>query len=320
MAPLTFADTHNMVAFLSKSDASAGFDQVVDFLNAQVIQYALMVNITIYVSCIKQFWATVSIKKANNVVKFVKRTAWNEFSYSMASAVICLATGRKINFSTYIFDIMVRNVDSPSKFMMYPWFLQAIIDAQVDDMSSHNNQYTSLSLTQKVFANMCRVGKRFSGVETPLFATMLVQPQPPAVEEEDEVEVPNVPTPPSPTIEPSPPPQDLILTPPQAQHAIPLVSPQEEQPTTTSESDMTLLNTLIETCATLSQKGRIDDVSATTKEVNAAKPIVFDDEEVTVTMVQTLIKMKDEKARLLGEQISKWLHDEEVEQAAAKEN
>nr|GFA20592.1 hypothetical protein [Tanacetum cinerariifolium] len=38
MAPLTFADTHNMVTFLSKSDASLGFDQVVDFLNAQVIQ------------------------------------------------------------------------------------------------------------------------------------------------------------------------------------------------------------------------------------------------------------------------------------------
>nr|GEW30532.1 hypothetical protein [Tanacetum cinerariifolium] len=69
MAPLTFADTNNMVAFLSKSDASVGFDQIVDFLNGHVIQYALMVNPTIYVSCIKQLWATVSIKKANDVVK-----------------------------------------------------------------------------------------------------------------------------------------------------------------------------------------------------------------------------------------------------------
>nr|GEW52440.1 cullin-3A-like [Tanacetum cinerariifolium] len=42
---------------------------IVDFLNAQVIQYALMVNPTIYVSCIKQFWATVSIKKVKDVVK-----------------------------------------------------------------------------------------------------------------------------------------------------------------------------------------------------------------------------------------------------------
>nr|GEV98125.1 putative reverse transcriptase domain-containing protein [Tanacetum cinerariifolium] len=69
MAPLTFVDTHNMIAFLSKSDASVRFDQIVDFFNAQVIHYALMVTPTIYVSCIKQFWATASIKKVNDVVK-----------------------------------------------------------------------------------------------------------------------------------------------------------------------------------------------------------------------------------------------------------
>nr|GEU39838.1 putative ribonuclease H-like domain-containing protein [Tanacetum cinerariifolium] len=42
------------------------------------------------------------------------RTAWNELKCSMASAVIYLATGRKFNFSKYIFDSMVRNVDSSS--------------------------------------------------------------------------------------------------------------------------------------------------------------------------------------------------------------
>nr|GEW97087.1 hypothetical protein [Tanacetum cinerariifolium] len=167
MAPLTFADTHNMIAFLTKSDASKGFDQIVDFLNAHTIQYTLIVNPSIYVSCIKQFWASVSVRKTNDVVtlqalinrkkvvitediirqdirlddadgveclpneetfaelarmgyekpprkltfykafffaqrKFLihtivqcmsaKRTAWNEFSSSMASAFICLAT------------------------------------------------------------------------------------------------------------------------------------------------------------------------------------------------------------------------------------
>nr|GEV73135.1 hypothetical protein [Tanacetum cinerariifolium] len=67
--PLTFADTYNMIAFLTKSDASESFDQIVSFLNAHVIQYALMVNPTIYVSCIKQFCTSVSIKKSNNVVR-----------------------------------------------------------------------------------------------------------------------------------------------------------------------------------------------------------------------------------------------------------
>nr|GEW03454.1 hypothetical protein [Tanacetum cinerariifolium] len=48
-----------------------------------------------------------------------KRTSWNEFSSTMASTVICLSTGRKFNFSKYIFDSLVRNVDSNSKFYMY---------------------------------------------------------------------------------------------------------------------------------------------------------------------------------------------------------
>nr|GEW48872.1 reverse transcriptase domain-containing protein [Tanacetum cinerariifolium] len=43
-----------------------------------------------------------------------KRTAWNEFSSSMASAVICLATGKKFNFSKYIFDSFVAPTPPPS--------------------------------------------------------------------------------------------------------------------------------------------------------------------------------------------------------------
>nr|GEY42293.1 hypothetical protein [Tanacetum cinerariifolium] len=72
-----------------------------------------------------------------------KRTSWNEFSSTMTSAVICLATGRTFNFSNYIFESLVRNVDSSSKFYMYP-----------------------------------RVGKGCSGVETPLFEGMLVAREP----------------------------------------------------------------------------------------------------------------------------------------------
>nr|GEX63451.1 hypothetical protein [Tanacetum cinerariifolium] len=82
-----------------------------------------------------------------------KRTIWNEFSSSMASTVICLAI--------------------------------EMINAQVDDLSSYNTKYTSPALTQKVFANMRRIGKGFSGVETPLFVNMLVQQQ---VQDDAEVE------------------------------------------------------------------------------------------------------------------------------------
>ncbi|GJR56446.1 hypothetical protein Tco_1406967 [Tanacetum coccineum] len=49
-----------------------------------------------------------------------KKTAWDQFSSNLATAIICLATNRTCNFSRYIFDVMVKNLDSTHKFLMYP--------------------------------------------------------------------------------------------------------------------------------------------------------------------------------------------------------
>ncbi|GJT61205.1 putative ribonuclease H-like domain-containing protein [Tanacetum coccineum] len=40
-----------------------------------------------------------------------KTTAWNEFNSTMASAIICLANNQKFNFSKYIFDSMVPDLE-----------------------------------------------------------------------------------------------------------------------------------------------------------------------------------------------------------------
>nr|GEU75820.1 putative ribonuclease H-like domain-containing protein [Tanacetum cinerariifolium] len=223
-----------------------------------------------------------------------------------------LIHSRKFNFSKYIFDSMVRNIDSPSKFLMYPRFLQVIINTQVDDLSSYNTKYSSPALTHKAA---------------------------------EEVEVPNAPTPPSPTNAPSPPSQDHIPIPPQAQPTTPHATPPQEQPTDTSESSMSLLNTLMETYAILEEedikafkvkeakkRGKIEAIDAdediTLVDVETQEEVADMDaelqgritqEDVTTTMAQTLIKMKVEKAKLLDEQIAKRLHDEEVEQAATRE-
>nr|GEV24591.1 hypothetical protein [Tanacetum cinerariifolium] len=165
-------------------------------------------------------------------------------------------TPPKLTFYKAFFSAQWKNVDNPSMFLMYPHFLQVLMDNQVVDMTSHNTRYTSLALTQKVFANMRRVGKGFSGVETPLFASMLVQPQPQA-EEEEEVEMLIAFAPLYPTNAHSPPPQDPTstphATPPQDQPFLPHASPPQEQPTSPYDSTMPLLTTLMETCATLSQ-------------------------------------------------------------------
>ncbi|GKB42487.1 hypothetical protein Tco_0887429 [Tanacetum coccineum] len=48
-----------------------------------------------------------------------KTTAWNKFSSTMASAIIYLATNQKLNFSKYIFESMVRNLDNLSGKFFY---------------------------------------------------------------------------------------------------------------------------------------------------------------------------------------------------------
>ncbi|GJT53820.1 hypothetical protein Tco_0988874 [Tanacetum coccineum] len=236
MAALKFASSHNMVAFLDKPTESDGFEQIVDFLNAHPIKYALTVNPTIYTACIEQFWATAKVKTVNGEVqiqalvdkkkviitetsvrsdlqledaegteclpnatifkqltlmgyenitqkltfykaffspqwKFLihtilqclsdKTTAWNVFSSTIASAVICLATNQKFNFSKYIFDKMGKNLDGGVKFLMYPRFVQVFLDKQVEGMSKHKEIYVTPSHTKKVFANMKRQRKDF---------------------------------------------------------------------------------------------------------------------------------------------------------------
>nr|GEX66902.1 putative ribonuclease H-like domain-containing protein [Tanacetum cinerariifolium] len=205
------------VAFLEKPTESEGFKQIVDFFNANPIKYALIVNPTIYTLCIKQFWATTKVKTVNEeeqiqalvdkkkviirktsvksdlrledaegtkclptatiFEQLAKTTAWNEFSSTMASAIICLATNQKFNISKYIFDHMVKNLEDGVNFLLFPRFVQVFLDSQVEGMLKHKEIYFTPSQTKKIFANMKRQGKDFSGKVTPLFENMMFQPQ-----------------------------------------------------------------------------------------------------------------------------------------------
>nr|GEV29543.1 uncharacterized mitochondrial protein AtMg00810-like [Tanacetum cinerariifolium] len=180
---LTFADTHNMIAYLTKSDASEGFDQIIDFLNKvnDVVRLEVLID-----------WKKVIITEA--IVREALRL-------DVAESIDCLPNEE-------IFTELSK------------------MGAQVGDLSSHTTKYSSPVLTQKAFANMKRVGKGFSRVETPLFEGMLV-PQQADVDVDDVVadsvpiddvvaDVPVAdaePTPPSqpPTTTP-PPPQELPST------------------------------------------------------------------------------------------------------------
>ncbi|GJZ06661.1 hypothetical protein Tco_0540454 [Tanacetum coccineum] len=105
-----------------------------------------------------------------------KSTSWDQVPTNIATAVICLTSNQKYNFSKLIFDGMIRHLDAKKKFVMYPRFISIFLGKQLANVSVPLDHFPVHNLTSKVFSFMVKKGKHFSGKVTPLFATMLVQP------------------------------------------------------------------------------------------------------------------------------------------------
>ncbi|GJW70151.1 hypothetical protein Tco_0127068 [Tanacetum coccineum] len=197
MASMKYCDKHNQVVFLKKPKESTGFVEIVDFLKGSHIWYALTHNLTIHDSLVKQFWqsatastladGTLELRATIDTIEYTiteasvrsklqladasgisipKSGGWNQFGSNLATALICLSTGRIYNFSKLIFDGMVSNLKSKTKFLMYPRFLQMILEIQTEN----KHPYLAIVLTKKIFGNMKR---GFRGVPKPLLPAML---------------------------------------------------------------------------------------------------------------------------------------------------
>nr|GEX57319.1 hypothetical protein [Tanacetum cinerariifolium] len=135
MSTSKFADVHNLVVFLSKPTESEGFEQIVDFLNANPIKPRTSREKHRYtprwmerrlLSMKQQLGEILSLKMKEELIACQMKSSLNNF---------------------------------------HSW----------DGMSKHNAIYVIPSHTNKVFGNMKRVGKDFSGRDTPLFPTIMVQ-------------------------------------------------------------------------------------------------------------------------------------------------
>nr|GEW69138.1 hypothetical protein [Tanacetum cinerariifolium] len=254
-----------------------------------------MVNPTIYVSCIKQFWALVSIKKSNDVVKLQ-----------------ALIDRKKV----IITEDTIR---------------QALRLDDADGIDFLPNE--------EIFAELARMGyekptawNEFSSSMASAFICLATE------EDKDDNEVSTASTPPSPTsaITPPSPQQEPIPSPPQAQPAQPS-SPlhhQPTQPTASSESSMTLLNTLMETSQRVESSNDtvMNDQEDTSKQGGIAK--LDADEDVTlvdvnadthgrmeedVTAIKDINAAESEPTVFDNEEMAKRLQYEEIEQVATRE-
>ncbi|GJZ50466.1 putative ribonuclease H-like domain-containing protein [Tanacetum coccineum] len=191
MAVLDSCPKHNMVAYLEKSEGNAEFHEIIDFLKRSSIHHALTVSPVVSTTFVEQFWTSAKSKTINNVRHITakvagksvsirsdllfddadgidslpnqaifdaiqlmssKSTSWDQIPTNIATAVICLTSNQKYNFSKLIFD-----------------------DKQLANVSVPLDHFPVNTLTSKVFSFMVKKGKHFSGKVTPLFATMLVQ-------------------------------------------------------------------------------------------------------------------------------------------------
>nr|GEV36395.1 putative ribonuclease H-like domain-containing protein [Tanacetum cinerariifolium] len=143
-----------LIASIEKPSKSDGFEQIVDFLNANQIKYALTTSPTIYTACIKQFWITLKIRTVNDDVRLQALIDGKKVVITEASIMHDLqlndakANNQKFNFSKYILDNLKKNLEADVPFYMFP-----------------------------------RVRTGFFGAVTPLFSTMMVQ----AVKEKDDL-------------------------------------------------------------------------------------------------------------------------------------
>nr|GEU90024.1 hypothetical protein [Tanacetum cinerariifolium] len=318
-----------MVSYLSKFDASAGFDQIVDFINAHVIQYALVVNPTIYVSCIKQFWASATIKKVNDVVQlralidgkkvvFTKEVIRSDLCFNDADGVECLPNEE-------IFAELARMgyEKPPPKLTFYKAFFSTqwkffIHILCVSAKRTTWNEFSCAMASAIICLATGGLVKNF--LELRLLCLLPCWFNYNHIKKKKKKRL-----------------KYLLLLHHLLNKILPLHPMLHLQPhylknnQLTFESSIPLLNTLLETCATLSQKvaeleqdkhtqaleilklnkrvkklekkrrskhsglnrlrkGRIDqDVNAATKDVNVAEPTVFDDEE-GIQEIQTLFK------------------------------
>ncbi|GJZ68655.1 putative ribonuclease H-like domain-containing protein, partial [Tanacetum coccineum] len=154
-----------------KTDGNAEFYEIIDFLTRISIYHALAAqsakvagkSVSISEASIRSdllFDDADGIDTLPNQAIFdaiqqmgSKSTSWDQIPTNIATAVICLTSNQKYNFSKLIFD-----------------------GKQLANVSVPLDHFPVNTLTSKVFSFMVKKGKHFSGKVTPLFATMLVQP------------------------------------------------------------------------------------------------------------------------------------------------
>nr|GEW31661.1 hypothetical protein [Tanacetum cinerariifolium] len=195
------------------------------------------------------FWTTVSVKKVNDVIRLQALVDKKKVVVTKASIRDALhlddAEGVECPPNEEIFTELARMgyEKTSTKLTFYKAFFSSQWKKQVGDLSTHTIKYTSPALTQKVFANIRRVGKGFSGVETPIFKgdVSAALDEVPTANEEPFIPSPIPHTPPPQPSQDIPSTSYVQPTPPQSPQVQPQLPQPQPPPTQDARIPMNLL-------------------------------------------------------------------------------
>nr|GEY16612.1 hypothetical protein [Tanacetum cinerariifolium] len=288
MVPLTFTDTHNIVAYLSKSDASDGFDQIMDFFNAHTIQYALVLR------------ALIDGKKVVVSKDIIQR----DIHLDNADGVKCLPNEE-------IFKALALPRGLYGMSSVVPWHLPSYSSIRSYPYTPCHTSTRSPSTPHASPPQEQPTTTSDSSMSllTTLMETCATLSQKVAELEQDKHA------------------QALEIL--QLKKRVKKLEKKKRSKSSgfkwlrkikaiDADKDITLVDVekdeeVVAIDAELQRRINQKEVNAACKGVSAVEPTIFDDKEVTMTMAQTLIKLKAEKAKLLDEQIAQKPHDEEYD-------
>ncbi|GKE21617.1 hypothetical protein Tco_1433129 [Tanacetum coccineum] len=151
-----------------------GFAEILDFLRGSNLGYALTTNPTIYDSLASirnklqlADASGITMLPNNEIFEGMGHMGYPTDGYFTFWKRFFTPQWRVYNFSKLICDGMVENLKSKTKFLMYPHFLQLILDIQTEN----KHPYLAMTLTKKIFGNIKR---GFRGAPRPLLPAMLL--------------------------------------------------------------------------------------------------------------------------------------------------
>nr|GEY34036.1 xylulose kinase-1 [Tanacetum cinerariifolium] len=171
MAALKHKEEHNKVGYLLKPTKSDDYHQIINFLGASHIRYALNTNPIIFDSLVKQFWSTVTLRAPElgppAILATIDKTPYTITKELVRSRLQLADDG---GIADLPIPGMVSNIGNAKKILMYPRFLQTILGIE----TRVTRQYTVMAFTSKLFANM---RLNFARHPMPLLPAMLLQDQ-----------------------------------------------------------------------------------------------------------------------------------------------